>query len=256
MKSPIKYYGGKFYMSEIIIENFPKEYDIYVEGFGGGASVLFAKEPSKIEVYNDLGQNVYSLFKTISDKDKFQRLKERLELTYYSNQVREEYKTLLKTNLSTEDRAYYFLFVNRSSFNGVGGFSRTLIVRRGMSKSTSDYLSMIAKLPEIHDRLSRVIVDNQDILTLLKKYNNENCFLYLDPPYIQSTRKSNEKYEQEMSDEDHTKLVSTLLEHKGKILLSGYNHPIYNVLSEQWTKIDFKSPNAGSEATESLWKNY
>lgn len=40
MKSPIKYYGGKSYMTNIIIDHFPKEYEVYVEGFGGGASVL------------------------------------------------------------------------------------------------------------------------------------------------------------------------------------------------------------------------
>ena len=43
MKSPIKYYGGKSYMTNIIIDQFPKDYEIYVEGFGGGASVLFQK---------------------------------------------------------------------------------------------------------------------------------------------------------------------------------------------------------------------
>ena len=36
MKSPIKYYGGKSYMTNIIINQFPKDYEVYVEGFGGG----------------------------------------------------------------------------------------------------------------------------------------------------------------------------------------------------------------------------
>ena len=58
MKSPIKYYGGKSYMTNIIIDHFPKEYEVYVEGFGGGASVLFQKEKTSLEVYNDLGENV------------------------------------------------------------------------------------------------------------------------------------------------------------------------------------------------------
>ena len=71
MKSPIKYYGGKSYKTKIILSHFPQDYDIYVEGFGGGASVLFEKEQKGIEIYNDLGENVYSLFKCLADKDKF-----------------------------------------------------------------------------------------------------------------------------------------------------------------------------------------
>lgn len=96
MKSPIKYYGGKSYMTNIIINHFPKEYDIYVEGFGGGASVLFQKDKTALEVYNDLGENVYSLFKVLSDKEMFLKLKERMDLAVYSAQLREEYKKDLK----------------------------------------------------------------------------------------------------------------------------------------------------------------
>jgi DNA adenine methylase len=257
MKSIIKYYGGKTYMTDIILQNFPTDYHIYVEGFGGGASVLFQKKQTPLEVYNDLGKNVYSLFKVISDKEKFERLKERLDLTFYSNSIREEFKELLKRNdLDIEDRAYYFFFVNRSSFNGVGGFSRTMLARRNMSKSVSDYLSAIDRLPEVHNRLSSVIIDNQDIFCLIEKYNSENVFLYLDPPYIHETRKSNTNYEEEMSNEQHEMLVNTLLEFKGKFLLSGYNHEIYTPLTKKFGRYDFRSTNSGSCATESLWKNY
>ena len=71
MHSPIKYYGGKSYMTNIIIEQFPKEYNIYIEGFGGGASVLFSKPQNGIEIYNDLNENVYALFKALSDDELF-----------------------------------------------------------------------------------------------------------------------------------------------------------------------------------------
>ena len=256
MKSPIKYYGGKSYMTNIIINQFPKDYEVYVEGFGGGASVLFQKDKTPLEVYNDLGENVYSLFKVLSDKEMFQRLKEKLDLTYYSEELRNEFKQDLKGQLSLEDRAYKYLFVNRSSFNGVGGFSTTMIVRRNMSKSTSDYLSMIDKLPEVHNRLSSVIIEHKDIMDLLNKYDKETTFMYLDPPYVKSTRLSNQTYEEEMTDEQHKKLCERLLTFKGKVLLSGYDNEIYKILDAKFTKITFQSPNSGSSAIECLWKNY
>lgn len=244
-------------MTNIIIEQFPKDYEVYVEGFGGGASVLFEKEKTPLEVYNDLGENVYSLFKVLSDKEMFNRLKEKLDLTYYSEELRNEYKQDLKRNdLTLEDRAYKFIFVNRSSFNGVGGFSTTMLSRRNMSKSTSDYLSMIDKLPEIHNRLSSVIIEHKDIMDLLDKYDKETTFMYLDPPYVKETRLSNQTYEVEMSNEEHIKMCERLLSFKGKILLSGYDNELYKILDSKFNKLSFESPNANSSAIECLWKNY
>ena len=257
MKSPIKYYGGKSYMTDIILKQFPTNYKIYVEGFGGGASVLFAKPKTDLEVYNDLGENVYSLFHVLNDKEKFQRLKERLELTYYSEELRQEFKKDLKGKLDIEDRAYKFIYVNRTSFNGVGGFSTSLIVRRNMSKSTSDYLSMIDRLPEIHNRLSSVIVEHKDIFDLLDKYDSEDTFLYADPPYLHELRSSTTSYEHELSNEQHIRLYNRLNEFKGKVLLSGYDDfDICKILDKKFTKMSFKSPNANSDSTETLWRNY
>lgn len=256
MKSPIKYYSGKSYMVNIILNQFPKDYKIYVEGFGGGASVLFAKPQTGIEIYNDLGDNVYALFKVLSDKAMFERLKERIDLTPYSSQLRSEYKDALMSELSMEDRAYYYLYVNRSSFNGVGGFSVNTVVRRNMSKSISDYLSMVDKLPEIHNRLSSVIVEHRDIFDLIDHYDKADVFMYLDPPYVHNTRLSTTRYEQEMTDEEHARLVARLLQCKCKWLLSGYDTPIYQLLTDKYGRHDYTQPGTKVDAVESLWRNY
>ncbi len=257
MNSPIKYYGGKSYMTDILKKYFPQKYNIYVEGFGGGASLMFSKDPDGIEIYNDLGENVYSLFKVLSDKEAFQKMKERLELTPYSAQIREEFRELLKdTTLSIDDRAYYFIYVNRTSFNGVGGFSFNNCVRRNMSKSVSDYLSMVDKLPDVHNRLSRVLIEHRDIFDLIDKYDSEDVFMYLDPPYVWETRKSGTAYEVEMDNDTHQRFVDRLLQCKSKVLVSGYDHPIYDKLLSKFTKVSFPSPNSMSDSIETLWMNY
>ena len=176
MNSPIKYYGGKSYMSDIIISHFPKDYSVYIEGFGGGASVLFAKERDKLEIYNDLGRNVYSLFKVLSDKELFEQMKEKLDLTYYSSDIRKEFiEELNGNNLSLLERAYRYFYVNRSSFNGVGGFSTTLLVRRNMSKSISDYLSAIDGLSEVHNRYEMSDEEHKNFVNML--LNGKGKFL-------------------------------------------------------------------------------
>ena len=256
MNSPIKYYGGKTYMTDIIKNHFPKQYNVYVQGFGGGASLLFSKNQEKCQIYNDLGKNVYSLFKTLSDKEMFLQLKQKLDLTYYSSDLRKQFKQKLKEdNLSLLQRAYCFIYVNRSSFNGVGGFSTNLITRRNMSKSVSDYLSMIDYLPQIHNRLSSVIVENRDIFELIPKYDSKETFFYLDPPYVHETRSSTTSYEQQMTNEQHEQLINLINNSKGMFLISGYYHPIYDNL-RNFNRIDFESPNSGSDSIETLWFNY
>ena len=75
MKSPIRYFGSKGMFQNEIISRFPKEYDTYIEAYGGGASVLFGKEPTPVEIYNDIEENVYSLMKVLQDPKMFEKFK-------------------------------------------------------------------------------------------------------------------------------------------------------------------------------------
>lgn len=256
MNSLLKYYGGKHYMRDTILANFPNHFDSYIEGFGGSASILFKKEPFGIEVYNDLDKNVYSVFKVLQDRSLFESFRDSLLKTPYSLDIWKEYKESLVTDeLTLLERAIRFFYVNRSSFNSVGGFSVNLTIRRGMSKSCSDYLSSVDNLDSYNERISRVIIENRDIFDLIDKYDSESSFFYLDPPYVIETRKSSQKYRQEFLNEQHEALVNKVNSMKGKVLISGYNHSIYDNLNG-FKKIEFSSPNSCSNATEVLWKNY
>lgn len=258
MKSPITYYGGKSYMTDTLKSYFPTKYDIYVEGFGGGASLLLScNQPYKAEVYNDLYDNVYCLFKCLQSEKLFSKLKKKVDLTYYSHKLYDKFKERLKyDDLTTLKRAYYYLIVNRMSFNGCGDFSVKFITRRGMSKSTSDMISMIEGLEDLHLRLKSVIIENLDIFDLLDRYDNKKVFMYLDPPYIQSTRKSNQKYAIEMSDKTHKKLCKRLLDFKGKLLISGYDNPIYDILTDNGFKKVTFTPKQLCKTKETIWMNY
>lgn len=256
MRSIIKYYGGKHYIAKYLIEMIPK-HNLYIEPFFGGGNMFFSKPPSKMEIINDLSDNIFSLYKVIADENKYKQLQHRLELTPYHAKFRDDYKQKLNEKLTIEDRAFYYLYVNRTSFNGVGGFSCTKLVRNNMIRSVSDYLSLIPHLEEIHNRLRNAVVENKDALELIQKYDDNDVFFYLDPPYVQSTRRSNQKYMIEMSNEDHERMINLILKSKAKIMLSGYDNEIYNKLVEnEWNRLELESPNSCSDATEYVWINY
>jgi len=263
MNAPVRYFGSKGGFYNKILEHFPNEdYDTYIEPYGGTYIVGLKSEPANIEIYNDLENNIYSLYKVISDKELFKQFKEKCDLALYCEELRKECKENLKDeNLSLVERAFNFFYVNRTSHNGIGGFSMNSHIRRGMSKAVSDYLSTIDKLSELHNRLSRVIVTNVDGVKLINKYNTPNVFLYCDPPYHWSTR-TGARYKVDMNDEEQEKFIESVIKSNSKILISGYECDLYNKLTENgFTKIQFEVKTIDGNfkkktKVETLWKNY
>lgn len=216
-----------------------------------------------VEIYNDLERNVYSLYKVLSNKDLFIKFKEKCDLIYYDEDLRKEFKYKLRTDdLNLVDRAFYFFYVNRTSHNGIGGFSCNTVIRRNMAKSISDMLSTIDMLPELHQRLSRVIVLNKNAFDIIEKYGDkENVFIQADPPYVQDTR-SEARYDVDMTNEQHNQFIELCLKCKCKILINGYDHPIYDKLTDNgWEKIQFEvNTTSGTHKpktkVETIWRNY
>ena len=265
LQPAIRYFGGKNNMYNEILKYFPKDgtYNTYIEPFAGSYGIgLKINNPPPIEIYNDLDKNVYSLYKVLSDISLFNEFKDKCDLVLYNEDLRKEFKGLLKTdNISMVDRAFYFFYVNRTSHNGIGGFSKNTYIRRNMSKSISDFLSSIDRLPELHDRLSKVIVTNTDGIELIKKYNQSDVLIYNDVPYVQSTRTST-RYDVDMNNDDQKRFLDVVIESKSKILISGYDCELYNILEEngfEKHKFEVKTISGNftpKTKTEVIWRNY
>ena len=263
-KSPINWYGGKYYMAKNIIEIFPK-HKMYVEGFGGAAHILFRKEKSELEVYNDLHSGLYLFFKLLRENnEEFIRI---LSLTPYSREEFENSKQWMYEEDEIEKaRKFYVRTMQSVASNGGWCYAKSKS-RRGMCQSVSRWLGNIEEnLEGAIERLKEVQVENLDILELIKKYDKEDTLFYLDPPYISDTRKQKKSYDYEMTDEQHKELVDTLIGIKGKVVLSGYDHPIYNkLLDNGWSKVVLgeyakrsQKTNEGelSKGKEFVWVNY
>lgn len=84
MKTPITYYGGKQTMLKHIMPLIPS-HKLYTEAFCGGASVLFAKEPSQAEVINDINSEMTNFY--IEAKTNYKDLKTKIDKTLHSRDM-------------------------------------------------------------------------------------------------------------------------------------------------------------------------
>ena len=243
MRSPIGWFGGKGNMVRKIIPVLIKiPHERYVEPFGGGASILLAKKPKPLEVYNDLDRGLYDFFSVLADPELFNQFYRRVAVLPYSRQFYSEYREEWEEETDRIIGVAKWFLVARQSFSGDFGqswSSNVTSTRRGMAMTCSTWLSCIEMLPQIHARLQRVQIENADFRTILDRYDTPKTLFYCDPPYIPETRKAG-GYTHEMTAEDQQELVSLLLRLKGKVVLSGYNHEIYALLEQSgWIRYDF-----------------
>jgi DNA adenine methylase len=215
--------------------------------------LFFAKEPSPIEVLNDLNSGLVEFYRVLRNPEKFKRFEILVELTPYS---REEYCYSRESWRDSQDdveRAARWFVAARQCFSGVfgAGWSKDVDTSsKGISSTVSRYLSAVKRLPQVHERLRGVQIENGDFRKIIQDYDRSGTFFYLDPPYVTGTRRSKNVYQHEMTDEDHEELVELLLGIKGQAMLSGYAHPIYGPLEcAGWRRIDINAKCTAGAST-------
>src|SRR5688572_17579617 len=81
--APFAWYGGKFYYATAIVARFPPHH-AYVEPFLGAGNVLFAKQPSDVEIINDLDARIVNFFRVLRERPLYDELVRLATLTPYS----------------------------------------------------------------------------------------------------------------------------------------------------------------------------
>ena len=269
-KSPFPWFGGKALLVNKLLKLIPP-HTHYIEVFGGGASLLLAKRPCSVEFYNDIDKGLVNFFRVIRDEDKYKRF------IWIANNIpysREEYYEFLKTIDDESDsvvKAAKWYYIARSSFGGKFGQSWGYALERSNALTYHNSLNNV--LPKVHDRFKNVYIENRDWRFILNNYGNKNFFMYLDPPYVPSTRHGG-VYEYELTSEDHRELIDIIIDSKAMIMLSGYRNAIYNKLNiNGWDVTEFnvvcntvgktKYSNIGGKGslkkdfkrTEVVWRN-
>lgn len=231
----LRYHGGKWKIAPWIISHFP-EHGVYVEPFGGAASVLLRKPRSYSEVYNDLDRTVVNVFRVLRDSAMATALQRSLEITPFS---REEYEAAYEPTDDPIESARRMIF---RSVAGIG--TDSVITRRGFRNSTKrndqhisvayEWQSFPQQVRIFTERLRGVIIENRNYSEVIKQHDGKDTLFYVDPPYTHGSRTGNARYSHEMTDENHRELSRLLHSVKGMVIVSGYQSDLYDELYADW----------------------
>ncbi|PXY27416.1 DNA adenine methylase [Prauserella muralis] len=260
MKPPFAYFGGKTRLAEQIVATFPP-HEHYVEPYAGSLAVLLAKPRSRMETVNDLDGDLMTFWRVLREQpDELARV---CALTPHA---RAEFLEAYALGLEVPDdverarRVWVRLSQSRSGTLRRTGW-RHYIDPAGSNTSMPGYLeAYVGRMFPAAERLAGVSLECQPALDIIERYGRSpDVLLYVDPPYLGSTRVSG-GYRHEMKGRDeHRELAAALADCRASVVLSGYDSPLYAELYDGWysTRIDTTTGQGGTrqERTEVLWRN-
>ncbi len=248
----LSYIGGKSKIGKWIVPHYPKSMETYVEPFGGMFWCYYNMDLNEYPnlkniVYNDFNPLNYNLFMCVQNPTEL--LKSIESIPCQQRDVEDtptEYKEIFKgfqseifaddfeINYPDYDVAAKYAYILTQVFSGSKPESSNYIDLKGKYKSK--YLTFRDKLKNDKwltkfDKIN--VVENIDFEELINKYDGDNSYFYLDPPYWKTENYySNHDFDRN----DHDRLAKVLKDMKGKFSLSYYE---FELLSEWFPKNDY-----------------
>ena len=210
MLGPLSYIGGKRALAKQIIAIFPP-HTTYVEAFCGGGQVFFRKEPSKVEVINDLDKEVVNFFRVCQSHA--EELIRTMRFTVASRTWFDLMMRIDPETLTDVQRAARYLYLTKNTYAG-------LIRRRNYGTNVTQPSPFNPeRLPEILEetrkRLARVQIENLPYEQVLRRYDRPTTLAYLDPPYY-----GRKLYRYNLEHDDFVRMAELLRNLKGRFVLS------------------------------------
>ena len=251
MIGPLSYIGGKRSLAKRIIAIFP-EHTTYVEAFAGGAQVFFHKEPSKVEVLNDLDGEIVNFFRVCqSHRDEMLRY---FRFCLVSRKWFDLLKATDPATLTDVQRAARYLYLLKGSFASLvrhPNYHWHVVQPPGFN---------LERLPELienaHKRLERVQLECLPYEEVLRRYDRPATLFYLDPPYF-----GRSLYRYNLTSADFEKLAERLRELRGRFVLSLNDVPEVRTLFRRFHLHEVQLPytaqkRAGRRFREVLITNF
>lgn len=260
LRSPVPFYGSKTRLAEQIVAMLPPHAH-YVEPCAGSLSVLLAKPPARMETVNDLDGDLMAFWRVLRDRPK--DLERVCTLTPYARG--EHRAAVLGDGLDELERArrvWVKLTQGRSGSLRATGWRHAHTAEgrfRGPAR-LGTYLDRIA--PAAH-RLRQTSLESRPAVDLLRDYGTGprtgRTLIYLDPPYLGSTRTRNYRVEATTA-AAHTELAEHARACSATVVVSGYPCDLYDrELYPDWYRYELHAfttqGKGGHDRTEVLWSN-
>ena len=262
----LRWHGGKWKLAPWIISHFPP-HRVYVEPYGGAASVLMRKPPAYADIYNDLDDEVVGLFRVLRDPRSAERLEAALALTPFARSefdlsfepcddpIERARRLIVRSFLAGGTRGVLDISRTQAGFNGGSARSRSGKPQPCHAREWSTYGHT---LPAFVTRLRGVVIERRPAREVMLQHDGQHTLFYVDPPYLPVTRskRSRRVYRHEMSHDDHAELLGCLRDLTGMVVLSGYPAPLYEALLIDWCRVETQAMADGARTrTEVLWLN-
>ena len=200
LKPFVKWVGGKGQLIEEIEKMLPSDGEKvltkYAEPMVGGGALLFNVlsryqfdelyisdiNPELINAYIAIKQNVEALIKRLNEMQMtFLSLDENGRKYYYYN-VRDKFNTVKLSDSTSAEKAAYFIFLNKTCFNGLYRVNRKGLFNVPMGSYKNPTICDADNLRNIHEALQNVTIVCGDY-SQSQSFIDSETFVYLDPPY-------------------------------------------------------------------------
>lgn len=231
-KTPITYYGGKQTMLKHILPLVP-QHNLYTEVFAGGAALFFAKQPSEIEVINDLNSELINFYRVVVTR--FDDLRDKVKLLLHSRAAHAHaiYVYEHPQFFGEVERAWALYALSKLSYSshigGSFGFDKT----KGRLAKKIFYAKEAFGLP-LKERLERTTIECDDAMRVLKRHDTPEAFHFIDPPYVGSNMGH---YTGMFNDGNLKQLLEICETLKGKFMLTMYPNEVIESFATRngWT---------------------
>lgn len=245
----IKYHGGKGRMIGKLLKLVP-EHEMYIEPFLGGGSMLLNKQTSSASLCYDVNEKLINMWKALQSGS----LIAGLEGIEYSED------NFLKAQAGEFSNSVNEFILYRMSRGGLKkDFAWSERKRGGLPGDVNAWNNCIKNLPTLKEKIKDVHFAHCD-WSLCRDYDQNFFFVYLDPPYVHSTR-TKTFYENEIGEDIHIQILEYFSSSRTKVMLSGYDNQLYRDYIGPPT-YTFDVPNNSGQSkikqrrVECIWTNY